>query len=121
MPSPTRSFVTNLPKGHQFEPVTFTISAQECRSYLDAVGDAAAYGDALPPLAMVALALHRLQDQVALPSGALHTAQEVQHHGVGRAGDSLTLRGAVGARSERQGFVVTALDYEIISGERRLI
>jgi hypothetical protein len=109
----TRQSIASLPKGHAFAPVTFTITAEQIASYLDAVGDRGDYGDAAPPLAVVALALNALQEQLSLPEGSLHTGQEVTHAAIVRAGEPLTLSGQVSARSERQGFVATALDYEI--------
>jgi hypothetical protein len=93
--------------------VTFSVSTMQVRAYLDAIGDAGDYGDAVPPLAIVALALKALQDQLSLPDGSLHTGQEVEHCGVAGAGEPLTLAGRVAVRSERQGFVATAIDYEI--------
>ena len=114
---PTRTLVSALPKGHVFDLATFNVSAEQAAAYLAAVGDRTDYGEALPPLAIVALALQALQEQVALPDGALHTGQEVTHHAIARAGAQLTMRSEVGMRSERQGFVITALDYEVSSAE----
>jgi len=105
--------VTSLPKGHAFARVRFTIDRAQAAAYLEATGDTTDYGDALPPLAVVALALGALQEQIALPEGALHTGQEVEHRMPATAGEALELRGQVAMRSERQGFVITALDYTV--------
>ena len=111
----TATPITALPKGHAFSPVSFSISPDDAAGYLAAVGDPGNYGDGLPPLAVVALALGALQQQISLPEGALHTGQEVEHHDVAAPGESLEMRGQVAMRSERQGYVITALDYRVSS------
>jgi acyl dehydratase len=115
MTATTRQSIASLPKGHEFATVTFAISPEQVSAYLVAVGDAGSYGDAVPPLAVVALALNALQEQLSLPEGSLHTGQEVTHSAVVHPGETLRLNGRVSARSERQGFVATAIDYEIAS------
>lgn len=107
--------ITNLPRGHEFSPVTFTLSAEDVRAYLAATGDATPYGASAPPLAAVALALAALQQQLSLPEGALHTGQEIDHHHPIALGAALTLRGRVAQRSERRGFVISVVELEIQS------
>lgn len=121
MTPPTKTPVSALPKGYEFAQVEFTVEKRDVAAYLAAVGDSTPYGDAVPPLAAVALALQALQEQVALPEGSLHTGQEVSHHAIVEAGEPLMMRGRVGMRSERQGFVISALDYEILRGGETLI
>jgi hypothetical protein len=121
MTAPARTSITALPKGHEFAPVSFSISREQAAAYLEATGDTADYGDAVPPLAIVALALGALQEQLSLPSGALHTGQEVTHEAEARTGAPLTLGGRVAMRSERQGFVATAIDYEVTDGSTRVL
>lgn len=111
--TPTRTPVPDLPRGHELAPATFTVTPRQVRAYLDAVGDAGSYGDAVPPLAAVAFALQALQERITLPDGSLHTGQEVEHHGILVAGAPLTLTGRVAQRSERQGMVISVLEYEI--------
>jgi hypothetical protein len=80
---------------------------------LRATGDATNYSDVVPPLAIVARALLSLQSQISLPDGSLHTGQEVEHEREVRAGDALTLRGRIVQRSERQGFVISVIEFEV--------
>lgn len=121
MASPTRTLITALPRGHAFGPTTFTISEADVASYTGAVGDANDYAGRVPPLAAVALALRALQDAVALPEGALHTGQETRHHAAIAAGDDLALSGRVAQRSERRGFVITVLEYEVAARGRTAV
>jgi hypothetical protein len=113
MTASSRTMISSLPRGHEFEPVTYTITPDSVSEYLRAVGDDADYGDRLPPLAAVALALGSLLEQVALPAGSLHTAQEVEHLRLLAAGASLTLRGRIAQRSARQGFVISVIELDI--------
>ena len=84
-----RTNITEFPRGHEFSPATFTISPEQVRAYLDAIGDTNDYGDDVPPLAAVALGLNALQEQITLPEGSLHTGQEVEHAAGLRAGEAL--------------------------------
>ena len=117
MASDTRASITLFLRGHEFTPVTFRVTADEVRAYLDAVGDTHDYDAAVPPLAAVALALGGLQREVALPDGSLHTGQEVEHEKPLSCGDELTMTGRLAQRSERQGFVICVLEFEVADGE----
>ncbi|MBI2723749.1 MAG: MaoC family dehydratase N-terminal domain-containing protein [Chloroflexi bacterium] len=112
----SRTPITSLPRGHEFPAVTFVVTAEQARAYADAVGDATPYGNAVPPLAAVALGLASLQERIALPDGALHTAQEVEHAAQVPVGATLALSGRVAQRSERQGFIATVLEFELEAG-----
>lgn len=113
MTSPARTSISAFPRGHEFPPVQFVLTAERSRAYLDAVGDANDYGETVPPLAAVALGLNALQVQIALPEGSLHTGQEVEHAVAVRAGEALTLTGRIAQRSERQGFVISVIEFEV--------
>ncbi len=113
MTSPPRTSISAFPRGHEFSSATFQLDRHAVRAYLAAVGDANDYGDEVPPLAAVALGLNALQQQIALPEGSLHTGQEVEHSAVVRAGEALTLTGRIAQRSERQGFVISVIEFEV--------
>ena len=113
MTSSARTPISALPRGHEFTPATFALSPGQLAAYLDATGDRMDYDDALPPLAAVAMGLAALQDQLSLPDGALHTGQEVEQLSVLRPGGPLTLTGRVAQRSERQGVVISVIEFEI--------
>jgi hypothetical protein len=113
MTSLSHASISALPRGHEFEPASFTLTHNAIDAYLHAVGDATDYGGQVPPLAAVALGLAALQTQISLPEGSLHTGQEVEHERAAHAGDSLRLTGRVAQRSERQGFVISVLEFEI--------
>ncbi|MDP9238291.1 MAG: MaoC family dehydratase [Chloroflexota bacterium] len=117
MTSPTRTSISSFPRGHEFPAVEFTISSADLGAYLDAVGDRNDYGGAVPPLCAVARALNALQEQIALPEGSLHTGQEVEHLSLVPAGQPLQLSGRIAQRSERQGFVISVIEFEVAASD----
>ena len=121
MASTARTDVFTLARGHEFAPVSLVISSAQVEAYLQAVGDLHDYGGTVPPLAVVALALQALQEQFALPPGTLHSGQEVEHVGVARPGERLTLRGRIAQRGERQGVVLCAVEYDVARGDEPIV
>jgi hypothetical protein len=113
MASSAPTNITLLPRGHELPRTTFTVSQPAVEAYTRAVGDGNAYGDTIPPLGAVALGLAALQQYIALPEGSLHTGQEVEQAAALRTGVALTLTGHIAQRSERQGFVVSVIEFEI--------
>ncbi len=93
------------------------MTGEQVRAYLASIGDENDYGGTVPPLAAVALGLDALQEQIALPEGSLHTGQEVEHSAAVRAGETLLLTGRIAQRSERQGFVISVIEFEISAAE----
>jgi hypothetical protein len=115
MTTPTRASIAALPRGHEFPAVPFTITRQQADAYVAAIGDGSGYSDCVPPLAPVALALASLQEWVFLPDGTLHVGQEVEHNSPISAGQELTLAARIAQRSERQGFVISVIEMEVIA------
>jgi len=113
MTSPARASISAFPRGHEFPETTFTLTSEVVSAYLRATGDGNAYGAAVPPLCAVALALNALQEQIALPEGSLHTGQEVEHNSPVPVGEPLRLTGRIAQRSERQGFVISVIEFEV--------
>ena len=113
MTSPVRQSISSFPRGHEFPPARFSVSAERIAAYLRAVGDEGVYGGCVPPLAAVALGLGELQERISLPEGSLHTGQEVEHLGPAREGEELTLTARIAQRSERQGFVISIIEFEV--------
>ena len=108
-----RTSISAFPRGHEFPSAAFVVDAKRVRAYLDAIGDTNDYAGAVPPLAVAALGLNALQEQIALPEGSLHTGQEVEHAAAALAGESLALTGRIAQRSERQGYVISVIEFEV--------
>ncbi len=116
MTSSGRTNISALPRGHEFPPFDFTISAAQSAAYVAATGDANDYGSKIPPLAAVALGLAALQDAIALPEGSLHTGQEVEHLRAIVVDAPLRMTGRIAQRSERHGYVISVIEFEIAGG-----
>jgi len=115
-----RPGLADLPRGHNFSPVSFRLSAADTARYLEAVEDAnRAYFDDreslawAPPLAAAAFALKAVTDQAHLPSGSLHAAQEVEFRCPIPVDADLTCRAVVAQRSEMRGMAVCVVEFEV--------
>jgi len=113
MTPPFRTSISSFPRGHEFPAARFAADDARITAYLRAVGDSGSYEGRVPPLAAVALGLGALHEHITLPEGSLHTGQEVEHLAPLRAGEALTLTGRIAQRSERQGFVISVIEFEI--------
>jgi len=106
--------LTELTAGHIFVPITFTISAADASAYREAVGATLpASGPArglVPGLAVAALALGKLLEQVTLPPGSLHASESLEFHSTVPEGSELECRARLSQRSVRAGWVVSVLD-----------
>ncbi len=113
--------LTSLTAGHTFEPLTFTIDAAQSHAYTQATGDSLSVYEAenvAPPLAVTALALGVLLEAVGLPDGALHASESMRVLKPVPLGSTLECRARLAQRSQRAGWIVTALDSEItLNGE----
>ena len=108
--------LTDLAAGHVFPPITFKVDAEQAYAYCGAVGDALGlYEDAgvVPPLAVAALALGALLEQVSLPPGTLHAAESLSFKAPVAAGATLECRATLAQRSQRSGWIVSVLDTEV--------
>jgi len=112
--------LADLPRGRELPEARFRLGADDVRRYLEAVEDCSdAYGQGpegpawVPPLAVAALALRTILEQVELPAGALHAGQEVEFRHPVPVGASLRTRARVAQRSEMRGAVVSVIEFEV--------
>ncbi len=78
----TTPLISTAAVGHEFGPYDVTISSETANIYTKAIGgfESPDYGDAQPPLIMVAIALTKLIDELGIFSSGLqtiHAGQEV--------------------------------------------
>jgi acyl dehydratase len=108
--------LTDLAAGHVFPPIIFSVQAEQARAYGAAVGDTLGlYEDTgvVPPLAVAALALGALLEQVSLPPGTLHATESLSFKAPVPAGAALECRATLAQRSQRSGWIVSVLDTEV--------
>jgi acyl dehydratase len=94
------------------------VTAADAASYLTAVEDDAALYAAerlVPPMAVAALVMGAAMEAVALPSGAVHTGQELEFAAPVREGTELACGATVAQNSVRRGTRFLVLE---IHGER---
>jgi acyl dehydratase len=120
MTKPNLPSLADLPRGHEIPVATFRLGADDTRRYLEAVEDrTGAYGEGpdrptwVPPLAVAALALRAILEQVELPAGALHTGQEVEFRRPVPVGSLLRPRARVAQRSEMRGAVISVVEFDV--------
>jgi acyl dehydratase len=108
-----------LEKGQQFSAASFVLDEEAVARYLEAVEDEAlprlaqAEGKAwVPPMAVAALALRSLIEEMTLPAGSIHASQELEFVRAVEAGERVTCRAWLSHRSQRGGWWVLAVGME---------
>ena len=108
-----------LEKGHQFSATSFVLDEEAVACYVEAVEDEAlprlaqAEGKAwVPPMAVAALALRSLIEEMTLPAGSIHASQELEFVRAVETGERITCRAWLGHRSQRGGWWVLAVEME---------
>ena len=108
-----------LEKGQQFSAASFVLDEEAVARYLEAVEDEAlprlaqAEGKAwVPPMAVAALALRSLMEEMTLPAGSIHASQELEFVRTVEAGERVTCRAWLSHRSQRGGWWVLAVGME---------
>ena len=125
---------STLAVGQEVSNRLVRVDAGTVAKYVGAVDDATALtggsGEAkAPPMAVAALGLRGVLDDLGIPSGALHAGQELRFSGPVDVGASLRCRATVARNSVRRSsrFVDIALsvrdeeDREVMSGATTLI
>jgi acyl dehydratase len=109
----------SLAKGRELPPRHFRLSRDWLRQYIEATEDgaSAALGDeAVPVMAVAALAVRSLLEGVELPAGALHVGQELECRRLLNVGESLAAKAQVASAGERSGWFLVAIDLRVEDG-----
>jgi len=108
-----------LETGHQLSAGSFVLDDAAVARYLEAVEDEAlprlarAEGKAwVPPMAVAALALRSLMEEMTLLAGAIHGSQELGFLRAVEAGGRIACRAWLSHRSQRGGYWVLAVEME---------
>jgi acyl dehydratase len=111
--------IETLEKGHEFSVASFVLDEEVVARYLEAVEDEALPRLAeaerkawVPPMAVAALALRSLMEEMALPVGSIHASQELEFVRTVDAGERITCRARLSHRSQRGGWWVLAVEME---------
>lgn len=105
-----------LQQGDVLPEFSLCVEASDVRAYLDATGEPAErWRESVPPLALGALALAGLLEEVPPPAGLVHTSQDFQFLESVPVGQVLTGRVTVAQRSKRRGMLFTTFAIELCS------
>jgi hypothetical protein len=96
--------LSTLQPGHRLGPYEIIMTVAEARAYARAVGgpDSPDYGDTLPTLAIIALGLSRIIDDLGLGAGTIHAGQEVELHRPVRVGETITATAELKSNAPRK-------------------
>jgi hypothetical protein len=110
----TRPEFHALRRGEVLPPFSLCVSGEEVREYIEATGgDPAVWCHTVPPLALAALTLAGLMDQVPLPPGAVHVAQELESVAAVRHDETVEAQLSIAQQSVRQGTNVVVFALEV--------
>lgn len=94
--------------------ISLTVTREDALRYLAATGeDDAHWPGIVPPLALGALALAALMEEMPLPAGVFHSAQEFDFFEAVPFEATLDLHIAVERRAERAGTLYTTVGLEL--------
>lgn len=111
-----------LTRGQPLPPFTLQIDQAEVEAYLDATGEPAErWRGLVPPLAIGALALGALLDEIAPPPGLVHTNQEFDFTAAVPVGAMLRGQFTVDQRAIRRGTMFTTFGVTILEGGRTAV
>jgi len=108
--------LADLPTGHTFDPIKFTVDAAKSRAYRAATGDPLSLYDdtnAVPPLAVAAFALGALMKVIELPDGTLHGNEALQAHAAVPVGATLTCVPTITRNATRAGTVFITFEFVV--------
>lgn len=104
-------------RGDELRPFTIRVTAEDARSYLGATGEDEAtlplWEQTAPPLAVGALLLAGLMDEVPLPAGAVHIGQDFEFVHPVPLGADVEVRMAIAQQSVRGGQNVVVFGSEL--------
>lgn len=118
--------------GHEFPAAEFSLEPERVAAYLDAVGsDARIFEEngIVPPMAVAALSMLAMMDNLILPPGAIHVTQTLDFLTPARPGSRLTSKASVKRKVERGGLrmltIKIAVENEaanpVLAGETSLV
>lgn len=122
----------DLPAGHVFSDIEFSISMTDVEKYRAAIeDDSPIYRTAtsmVPPSAVAALSLGAMLRAFELTPGVLHASQDLEFSAAVEAGTTLVCRPQIKSKSLRGGHTFVSLDFstwnadvEVLEGRTTLI
>ncbi len=112
--------LSTLQPGHRLGPYEISMTPEMALAYTRAISgpDSPDYGDTLPPLAVIALGLSRIIEDLGLGAGTVHAGQEVELMRPVRAGETITATAELKSNAPRKDvrFATVATEFRDSAG-----
>ena len=121
MPDKQKIPAGRLAEGYEFPAVSYRLEPEVVAAYLKAVGAGGSFYDdkLVPPTAIAANVLAVLSDNMSLPSGTIHTRQEMEFKGAVTVGETITCYARVSRNQERGKFHFLNIDIDVHDQKQR--
>ncbi len=116
MPDNNSVDYANIEPGHVISSASYTFSAKDVEAYLAATADDGALTrDAytIPPMAVAALAMGAISEDISFPDGAVHVSQQMEFRGAVKVAESVVCTSTVLSRRKRGSFNMLTLGMEV--------
>ena len=116
MPDNNSVDYANIEPGYIISSASYTFSAEDVEAYLAATGDDGALtrdANTIPPMAVAALSMGAINDDISFPDGAVHVSQQMEFRGAVKVGESVVCTSTVLARRRRGSFNMLTLGIEV--------
>lgn len=115
----------SLTAGETVSDQSYSLSSDAVSSYIRAVEDdaweAASRGQLVPPMAIAALGIRSVVNDLQVPGGTVHVGQEVEFMGAVAVGDSLHYHATILQNTVRRGQRFMSVNLSVEDGSGRLV
>ena len=114
--------ISDVVAGQELGKAGFRLESSMVREYLSAVEDSSNLykeGNLVPPTAIAALGVRAVLEELSLPPGTLHAAQELTMHRAAAVNDAVICKARVAQSSERKGWQFVVVEFTIADAEAR--
>lgn len=114
----------NLVVGYEFPTASYRLEPEVIATYLKAVGAGGGLyqdGKLVPPTALAAYAMATLADGMTLPSGTIHTHQELEFKAAVPVGETITCYARVSRNQARGRFHFLSVNLDVLDAKRRSV
>ena len=104
MPEDNKVELEQLEEGYEFAPADYRLDSSMVTAYIEAVGEDVSFfhnTDAVPPMAIAALALTSLMEVLPFPPGTIHVSQEFDFLDTASTKDTLTRHARIITKRDR--------------------
>jgi acyl dehydratase len=111
-----RAEYSELATGYEFAPKQFRLDKEKVTAYLKAVEGNRHIHDgreAIPPMAIAALAMTALSEGISFPQGAIHVSQELQFLDMVSIDETLTSKARISRKLERGKFHMLTISIDV--------